>query len=325
MFTKIFKSDYIFQLIFLIIVSIIIWIKPFFAVDVSYTPLNAPLYDLFKNLFNDAHFFKIILSFVLLLLQSLIFKKTLTSNDLTPKNSLLSAFLYILMMSSFGDFQSMQPLIFSNFFIILSLQIMFTTYSKQESYEQIFIATFLISLGSMFYFPLCFFIIFIWLIFLIFSLLKWREWVISILGFITTYLFLFSFYFLTDDIEDKLNSYRIFFTETAFQIPHFPISTIIYFSILGVFFIFSFSSTYSHLSERSIFYRKKIIVMLMLIIITVFSLFFSNAYFVFHLCLFFIPFSYFIANYLLQIKKLYISEILYLLLFGIWVYTYLGF
>ena len=166
MFTKIFKSDIIFQLIFLIIASILIWIKPFISTDIIYSPSNAPLYDIIKWFFDDNPFIKILLSFTLLLVQSSILKSTLSSNDLTPKDSLLPAFIYILLMSSFTNFQSIQPLLFVNFFLIIALQIILTTYSKPECYEQIFNAILLISLASMFYFPIVFFILFIWFVFI---------------------------------------------------------------------------------------------------------------------------------------------------------------
>jgi hypothetical protein len=249
----------------------------------------------------------------------------LLSNDLIPKNSLLPAFLYILLMSSFVNFQNIHPLLFANLFLITALQIILKTYSKPECYEQIFIATLLISLGSMFYFPVIFFILFVWLVFLIFSLIKWREWVISIFGFSTPYLFLFSFYFITDTFGNKIDTYILFFKKIAFKIPHFTTTTIVFLSITGLLFIFSIFTILPRLNEKSIFYRKKIIVFITFVLISILSLFFSKDFFVFHLCLFFIPFSYFFSNYMLQIKKLIISEVLYLILFSAWLLTYLGF
>jgi hypothetical protein len=200
-----------------------------------------------------------------------------------------------------------------------------TTYSKPECYEQIFNATLLISLASMFYFPSIFFIFFIWLVFLNFSLLKWREWVISILGFLTPYIFLFSFYFLTNTITNKSLTYILFFKKIGFQTPHIAISNIFFIAILGLFFIFSIISILSRLNEKSIFYRKNVIVLILFAVIALLSLFFAKDYFVFHLCLLFIPFSFFYASYIMQIKKIIISEILYLILFGVWLYIYLGY
>lgn len=293
------------------------------TIDSDYSPTNTPLYDIFRNLLSNHTVLKIILSFTLLILQALLLKRILSTNDLTPKNSLLPAFLYILLMSSFSNFQNIQPLLFANFFLIIALQNILAAYSNPESYEQIFIASLMISLGSFFYFPVIFFTLFIFLVFLIFSILKWREWIISLLGFLIPYLFLFSYYFLTDIIENKLHSYILFFKNIGFLHPKFTASIYIYFSLLSIYFILAFFSTYSRLSERSIFYRKKIIVLIMFIIISLVSIFFSKEFFMFHLCLLFIPFSFFIPNYMLQIKKFIISEIMYLLLFGTWVYIYL--
>ena len=325
MFTKIFKSDYIFQFIFFIIISIIIWIKPFMSADVIYSPMNAPLYDIVKWFLDDNPLFKIILSFLLLIGQSILLKVLLSSNDLSPKNSILPSFLYVLLMSSFAGFQNIHPLLFANFFLIVALQIILAAYSKPDSYEQVFNATFLIALGSMFYFPVVFFILFIWLVFLVFSLLKWREWIISLLGFITPYFFLFSFYFLNNTIENKIASYMVFFKKMNFHGSHFTISNFIFLGVLGLFFIFSFFSISSRLSEKSIFYRKKVIVLIMFLIIALLSLLFAKDFFVFSLCLLFIPFSFFFANYILQIKKLIVSEILYLIILGTWICTFLGF
>ncbi len=325
MFTKIFKSDYIFQFIFLMIISIIIWIKPFLSADLSYSPLNAPLFDVIQWFFSDNPTLKIIISFLLILMQALILKSILSSNDLMPKNSLLPAFLYILLMSSFANFQHIHPLLFANFFLIVALRTILTTYSKPDSYEQIFNATLLISIGSMFYFPVIFFLILIWLVFFIFSLLKWREWVISIFGFITPYLFLFSFYFLTDVFQEKMLAYQLFFKKIGFYNPHLSISNYIFLGTVGLLFIFSLLYISTRLGEKSIIHRKKVIVLIMFVIITILTLFFAKDFLVFHLCLFLIPFSYFFAHFMTQIKKVIISEIIYLVLFGAWIYSYLGF
>ncbi len=325
MFTRIFKSGYFSQLFFLIIISVIIWIKPFVAGDTIYSPVNAPLYDIIKWLLDDNFSLKIIIGFILLIIQAVILKRVLSSNDLIPRNSSLPSFFYVLLMSSFGNFQGIQPLLFANLFLIIALQIILTIYRNPESYEQVFNVALLISLGSMFYFPVIFFIIFIWMVFLVFSILKWREWVISILGLLTPYILLFGYYFLTDTIEDKIPPYILFFEEIDFILPDFSISNIIYFGILGLFFIYSFIVTLSQSSENSISYRKKIIALIMFLITAILSLSFAKDYFVFHLCLFFIPFSFFFASYMMQIKKFVVSEIFYLIIFCAWLYNFFGF
>jgi len=325
MFTKIFKSDYIIQLFFFIAISILIWIKPFLSADISYLPTNAPLYDIIKWFIEDGPFIKIIISFSLLLTQSLILKNILSSNELAPKTSLLSAFLYFLMMSTVGNFQSIQPLLFGNFFLILALQVILTTYSKPESYEQIFNSTLLISLGSMFYLPIIFFVVFIWFVFLIFGLFKWREWIISILGLITPYVFLFSYYFFTNTLNDKLNTYLLFFKNNTFNSQHFTYSNLVLFGIFGFFLVISAIFSLLNVAGKTIFYRKKNIVLIMFSLIAILSLYYAKDYLVYHLCLLFIPFSYFFANYVMQIKRIIISETIFLILFAAWLYTYLGF
>ncbi|MEI6696108.1 MAG: DUF6427 family protein [Bacteroidota bacterium] len=324
MFTRIFKSDYIFQFIFFIVTALIIWIKAFISADISYAPLNAPLYDIIKWMLGNHLYLKISLSFALLILQALIFKRILSSNDLSPKNTLLPAFLYVVLMSSFGNFQNIQPLLFANLFIILGLQTIFNAYSKAESYEQIFNAALMISIASQFYFPVFIFMFFIWLVLLIFSILKWREWLISLLGFITPYLFLGCFYFLTDRLQNKLLDYRLFFKNINLQHPHLQVSHIIFLCILALFFIIALIVTSSRLSERSIFYRKKIIVLITFSILSILSFIFAKDFFIFQLGLLFIPFSFFFANFIVQIKKIILSEIIYLIVFGSWLYIYLG-
>lgn len=325
MFTRIFKSDYIFQFIFFIITALIIWGKAFFSVDYTYAPLNAPLYEIIHWMLADKFILKIILSFGLLIFQALVLKHTLSSNDLSPKNSLLPAFLYVVLMSSFGNFQNIQPLLFANLFIILALQTLFKAYSKAESYEQIFNAAFMISIASLFYFPVIIFMFFIWLVLLVFSILKWREWLISLLGFITPYLFVFSYYFLTDSLPIKFGGYLKFFENINFQQPHLQLSHIIFLSILALIFMLSLIYTSLRLGERSIFYRKKIIVLIVFSILSAVSFIYAKDFFVFQLCLLFIPFSFFFANYVAQIKKIMVSEIFLLIVFGSWLCIYLGF
>ncbi|MCX6230050.1 MAG: hypothetical protein NTZ33_00775 [Bacteroidetes bacterium] len=324
MFTRIFKSDYLFQLIFFLIISVLIWIRAFNAVEVNYSPVNAPLFDIFQYMLKGMPYVKILISFILLIFQALILKNLLSSHDLMPKNSLLPSLVYVLLMSSFSSYQNFHPLLIGNLFIIIVLHILLSLYNNVENYEKVFNATFLAAIASLFYFPFILFILFIWFSFLVLSLLKWREWLISMIGFMTPYILVFSYYFMTDVLKTKLLQYQLYFIHLKIHFPHFALNTSIILGVLGILLLISIFKILSTISEKQIYYRKYIIVLLLFLLLTFISFFFVQDFFIFHICLFFIPFSFFFSNYVLQINRLIIAEIIYFLFFGCCLYNFLS-
>lgn len=321
MFTRIFKSDYIFQFIFILIVSVSLFANALLTESPINTYNNSPLMYLLNQILGNNSFFIITINFFLLIFEALLLKRVLSSNELIPKKSLLPSFIYIITLSSFLNFHILQPILFVNLFLILVLQFILTIYNKPESYISIFNIGALISVSSLFYFASVIFFAFILISFLVFSILKWREWVISILGFITTYILYFSFAFLFDNFEIEILKYKDFFQSIQLQPIKIDIQLTVFIIILGLLFIISAFSSLNKLFEKSIYYRKKVIVLLMFFLCSLFTFIFPSELITFHLGFTLIPVVFFISTYILNLKNKYISEVIFLLFIGVSIYN----
>lgn len=319
MFTRLFKSDLIYQVIFIAIVALFIWIHPFFTITtVTTAPELSPFYSLFVNFFSTNSFFALLVAFILLFIQSVLLKVAFTTNELIGRNNLLPSFIYFLMMTSSQELYAFHPLMFSNLFLIISLLYILGIYGKPDSFESVFNATLLISIASLFYFPAIYFILFIWLAFIIYRLYTWREWLISLFGICLPYLFLFTFYFMTDQLEVKFKTYIEFYRHNHPAILHPDTGNYIFFIVIGLLSLYIIFNILNRLTEKSIYYRKKVLVLSMFLIVATLSLLFSGKFFTYHLCLLFVPLSFFIPTHIQQIKRLVISEFIFYILIAAW-------
>lgn len=323
MFTKIFKSDYIFQLIFILIVSLVLFFLKLNTESTISTFLQSPVSFYLNTFINSGSIFVVILNFILLVFQALLFKRVLALNDLAVKSSLLSSFLYIIFVSCFVNFHIIQPILITNFLLIIVLHIILPIYSKPESYENIFNSGALISIASLTYIPSTIFLIFIFFAFIVYSLFKWREWLISIIGFITPYILYFGFTFLTDNLTSEINKYQIFFNSIHLQLIKFNNQQMVFILSASILFIISSLYTYNKLSERSIYFRKKTNVLFMFFLCGMATFIFPSELISNHIAFIIIPFIYFFNTYISHIKNIYISESFYLIIISVVIYNLL--
>ena len=319
MFTKIFKSDYIYQLSFIMIAVIVIWIHSFFSLtSLTVFPTLSPFYSVIGNSFLTNNILAVTIAFILLIIQSIMLNMAFSANEMFNRNNYLITFIYFLMMSSSTELYTIHPVLFSSLFLIFSLRNILGIYGKPDSFSSVFNATLFIGISSLFYFPSIYFIVFIWLSFFIYRLYAWREWVISILGLGTPYLYLFSYYFVTDQLKVKYFLYIDFFKSFKPASFHPDKGNYIFFTVVGLMSVYIIFNTLNRLTEKSIYYRKKVLVLTMFLLVAFITLIFSGTFFTYHLCLVFIPLSFFIPIHIIQIKRLVISEMFFIILITAW-------
>jgi hypothetical protein len=119
-----------------------------------------------------------------------------------------------LLCTSIPDLQRFNPVLLSGFFLLLAIEKVFESYRNTNLSYEYFVAAFYISLGSLFYPYLIFFMFFIWAALAVLKTFNWREWIFTIIGFLFPFFFTFSFYYLLHNDPTRL--YRDF--KAAFSI-----------------------------------------------------------------------------------------------------------
>ena len=93
MFLKLFRSQYIFQIIIFLLISLFLWTDAFiFAKPMAPASTTAPLYQLLYNELSGFKLFSVFLAFLFLIYESLYVNKILSDNKLIPRNTFLPAF-----------------------------------------------------------------------------------------------------------------------------------------------------------------------------------------------------------------------------------------
>jgi hypothetical protein len=316
MLTKLFNSNSIFSFFILIIITFVLWAKVF----MNDVPMSAPVQasPLYNALFRNLGEFSIVCSFIaiaFLFFEALLANYMLSENDLIPRNSYIAAFIYVIISGFFADIIILNPVLMANIFIIAAIWLFLKLYEEHEAYATVFNIGMLTSVASMFYFPSAVFILLIWIGFVLYRMFSWREWFISILGFLFPYIFLASYYYWNDCLIIKISEYK----QALHFINFFDFSPTMYvyiiIAVLGLLLFISVLKLLFIINEKSIRIRKFLLLFIWTLIICFVSLNLSAEYGILGFVMLLLPVSVFFTLYMSFIKRARLAEyILFILI-----------
>lgn len=145
------------------------------------------------------------ITYFLLFTQAVTFNKLINDQKMMQRPNYLPAMSYLLITSMFSELNILTAPLVINTLLIWVWAKMSTLYTSQNPKSILFNIGMMIGLSTFFYFPSLAFVLLI-----VFALIVSRpfilaEWIISLLGILTPYYFLFSYLFLTD----KLYGYKV--------------------------------------------------------------------------------------------------------------------
>ncbi len=199
MFLKIFKSGQPALLVFIPFLAALLWLKYFILpqpVSMAFEPNPMPFYYGISTLLESQPIIGKILTLSLLVFIALWLSRINTKFIILQQRTYLPAVIYLLLVSSYLPLQQLNPAVFACFFLVVAIEIMFDSYKKKGFALEFFMASFLISIASLFYARSAFLMLVVWTGLALFRTIYWREWVITLLGFISPYVLLFAWYYL---------------------------------------------------------------------------------------------------------------------------------
>jgi len=200
MFLKVSKSGQPALLFFIPLLAILLWLKYFIVsqpVEMAFEPNPMPFYNWISILLEKQIVIGKMVTLILLIFTGLWLSRMNTKFILLQHRSYLPTIIYLLLASSYQPLQQLNPAVFASVFLVLAIEIIVDTYKKEGLALEFFMASFLIAIASLFYARSAFLMLIIWTGLSIFRTIHWREWAFTILGFITPYIFLFAWYFLS--------------------------------------------------------------------------------------------------------------------------------
>jgi hypothetical protein len=260
MLIKFFRSSFLIQYFALVLLTALIWMPGFIAnqgLPVE-TSLITPLYNLAYYVLNMHYAASPAVAVAIVLISALTLNNILTFHELTPKNNLLPAFIFILLLSSNPLTLCSYPVIITLPFFTWFLHTVFKMNDEPENYMEVFNASILISIISMIYPAAIILYVCIWMILLVYGTFNGRNLIISIIAVLLPYVYLFLYYFWTDQIREALDTYLAYF----WKILDFRMNTDVWQLIIwGMFAVFMLSPSFmritSTLSSFNINFRKK--------------------------------------------------------------------
>lgn len=280
MLIRFFRSSFAVQYLVVLLIALVMWLPAFLMPPaiVLIPDGSGLLFVLLAEWLNEFTFVAVLVSFLMVLLLSFYFNEVLASNLLIARNSFTGALSWVLLFSFSPQIIGFSPMIPAALFVLAALHMLFLIYDNRDAVFYVFNGSFFIALAGLFY-PAAFALIVWYLLGLVIALqFDWRNLGAAFLGFITPVYFVWSWFFITDELAVF---YQVF--EFSMGVPEF-----IFFSmfsltewIVFVFFVLiviaAVNFVWTGESERNLGLRKKISMTNLLFLVTLFLFFWKPA------------------------------------------------
>jgi hypothetical protein len=264
---------------------------------------ESPLFLMIHNYIDLQYWVFPAVGLFILIFNALLLNNVLIRHELSPKNTLLGAFIFIFLMSQSPAASSVNPVLFASIFLIPAFDNILRTFGKADPTQEVFSAAFLLALASLFYFPAILILLVLIFSFIVFSTFSIRQILVALSGVIAVYLYLALFYFLTDQLEGQLAVYSDFFLNLSMvKLP----DTYHQYVIWGMHLIlFVLSALYisSHMNEWNISVRRKSLLIYWFLLLSAGSIVFDGDNVKIIITIAAIPLTAMVSAYLGAMKK----------------------
>ena len=214
----------------LLVIAIGLWLFSLFGVQPPSFVRPAPLYSLVLYWLGNHYYLTLLISLALVITEAMMLNTLIIEHQLLSRRTYLPALLYVLLMSSIPETLNLHPFLFCNFFLIKTLNRLFSAYKKDLVSTTYYDAGLFLGIAVLFYYPLIFLFPIVFISLILFRSFKWNEWAIAILGHITPYLFLFTYAYYTGNLNNILADIPSF----SFLFSDFPIRVRPSFIVLAI-------------------------------------------------------------------------------------------
>ena len=201
MLLRLFNSKNVYSAILIPIVAFLFWMEPLRVPTALVLPAGEgmmPLYVFFAKFFTGTTIWPVLTGFLLVLLNALILSLLSYEFQFLQHRTFLPGIIYVSTVSAFPSLQTFHPAYPATFFLLLSVYYIFSTYHRKFEISSTFNASFLLSVGALFYLPVVTLFPLIWIsIFVLQKNDNWRLLVIPLIGIALPLLFLWSFLFIS--------------------------------------------------------------------------------------------------------------------------------
>ncbi len=253
-----------------------------------------------------------IISILLLTANILLLMKTNSSIRLIEKRSILYVLLYIMFSSCLQDFRQLNPMQPALFFVILGMVSLFKMYKNERELRTIFECGVFFSIATLFYAPIIYLSLLIFIGLATLVSFYWRQWLAAIVGVLSPIVLVFTLAFCFDSLPQQLEVWKTNLHTIHSDLTLTLVPTVYSFFLALVFII---SAIYSLTrGTRKVSVRKYYLIFAFFLAIVLAATFFISYVSMDFLFFGLLPVAIYISNYMVNIRRPIIAEILFLLL-----------
>lgn len=280
MFIRFFRASFAIQYAAVFFIAALLWTPTFMGAEPDFgNDLSdlQPFYQWTIKLLGSFPLVMKIMAFVFLLFQAFFFNAILTANQLITRISSVGAFLFVILMSQTVDQTNLYPFLIASIFILAALHTVFLVFDSDKAEVFVFNAGFFVGIASLFYFPSALLIFWLWITLFISRQSDVRSWIIPFVGFFTPYFFVFSYYFLTDQLSQRLLAYHELPELIKWPTLELHLLQLSIWGLIGILLFSTYSYVWGNAAEKNLGLRKKLAMTTSMLIVALPSLLFSPA------------------------------------------------
>lgn len=298
-------------LVYALVMGLVMFLFPS---SFSIPEVKEPLSALVLGLLGRSHYLAAISSVLLVFVQGLIVNQMVNSTKLLGRSNYVSALLYILCASMFTDMLYPGPGLLANTFVALVMLSLSDLWKQQRAFMEIYDVGFLIALASLFYTPVLAMLLLMYIALGTLRSFNWREWMIALLGVITPYFLMGTYYFMIDGLQGFLQQqFGGMFSFSGMQFQAGLSVQVIGPYVLLLLLLAAWYLQASYLKSQ-IQVRKFLILLVWALIILFFSFLLSDGLELKHFVIISVPLSVILSYYLLHFKKQRFAEVIHVIL-----------
>ncbi|MBX2843878.1 MAG: hypothetical protein KTR26_19050 [Flammeovirgaceae bacterium] len=278
------------------------------------SPLSAGIYWLIDLVFGKSQLAYQIISFLLVLIQAIIFNQALIKTGVYKEKTYLPALLYVIFMSISFDFLTLSPVLMATTYLILVVRNLFR-FDNEAIDQDIFKTGFYVGIATLLYIPSVLFLIMAILGLAMFKTSSSRYLIMMVYGFSFAFIIYLVYLFILGGIGDFYDVYILSFLSLNLERYFAPTQAFWLFSVPGIVLILGLlkARTEGGFVNFQINAQQ---VMAIWILVALVSLLITPKFATYQFIILVPAFTFFTVHYLLLFKKRFFAEIAF------WVITF---
>ncbi len=259
---------------------------------------------------------------LLVSVQAIYFNKLISKFDVLYKASNLPALVYVTLACLFPEFVILSPFLLINLVLLWLLHKTLMLYKSDTSLGSCFDICFLISLVCMLYFPSIILLGFFLISLSILQPFSWRDYAVSLIGFVTPWFLVITGLFLSDKQTLLTSLLNVENVKPVLIVQSLTQKSWVALGVIALLLIISLYRLRSNYYKNVIKTRNYQLTFLLLLIAGVIMILVPVNHSLSRFALLVIPLSVFISYYFLTIKKNWLAETVFVLLLMVLLYNY---